>query len=271
MKKTSLILALLMFLTAVVPAYAQTLPQTAKTGNLAASKSALRVQTEANRLGDLKQRATAEITRRAIFLNEFSKKIDDLKKLSTVQKDDLKAQIQAQITSLNTFQIKIDSDADLTTLKTDVKPIVNGYNIFAFFRVKISLLVASNRLGVTTDMLNTVYTKLQTRISEQEAKGMNVVALNTLLIDMLAKIDSVKKQYEAAQLELTTLTAEGYPVNKSTLLDARTKLKQGEKDLRAAYQDAVKIRQGLGDIKGNLRKGTFETNTNKNSTPSGNE
>jgi hypothetical protein len=265
MKKTSLILALLMLLTVVVPSYAQ-ITQTARTESMTASKSALKTQIEANTMENLRQRATTEITRRITFLTELSTKIDGLKKLSTSQKEDLKSQIQAQITSLNELQAKINADTDLATLKADVKSIINGYYIFAFFRVKISLLVATNRMSTTTDILNIVYTKLQTRINEQQAKGTDVTALNILLSDMLTKINSAKTQYEAATTELSSLTAQGFPGNKSILLDTRTKIKQGGADLRAAYQDAVKIRQGLGDISGNLRKGTFDTRESSKSS-----
>lgn len=260
MRKISIILALFVFLTGASSSYAQTLLENSRTATAekASSRSALKTQVSENTMENLRQRATTEITRRTTFLNELSAKIDGLKKLSTAQKSDLKAQIQAQIDSLNALQAKINADTDITTLRTDVKSIVGNYYIFAFFRVKISLLVATNRMGTTTDMLNTVYTKLQTRINEEQAKGTDVTALNILLADMLAKINSAKTQYDSAQTELSALTAEGYPGNRTTLLNARTKIKQGEKDLRAAYQDAVKIRQGLGDVSGNLRKGTFE-------------
>lgn len=266
MKKISLILILVTLLTAVPASYAQTLLQNTRTSTQTASKSAIKTQVSETVMENLRQRATTEVTRRVTFLTELSAKIDALKKLSTAQKGDLKSQIQAQIDSLNALQAKINADTDLTTLREDVKSIVNGYYVFAFFRVKISLLVATNRMSTTTDMLNTVYTKLQTRISEEQAKGTDVTALNTLLSDMLTKINSAKTQYEAAQVELNSLTAQGFPGNKSSLTGAREKIKLGEKDLRAAYQDAVKIRQGLGDISGNLRKGTFDT---RESTKSG--
>lgn len=259
MRKITILLTLLIFLTGTSASYGQTLLEKARTSNTESSRSAIKAQAQDNTMENLRQRATAEISRRVNFLTELSTKIDALKKLSTAQKSDLKAQIQAQIDSLNTLQTKINSDTDITTLRTDVKSIISNYYIFAFFRVKISLLVATNRMGTTTEMLNTVYTKLQTRINETQTKGTDVTALKALLSDMLLKINSAKTNYEAAQAQLTALSAEGYPGNKTTLLDARTKIKQGEKDLRAAYQDAVKIRQGLGDISGNLRKGTFET------------
>lgn len=265
MKKTSLILALLMFLTAVVPTYGQTLLQTSRAENAAASRSALKAQAEAARLENLRERANTEITRRITFLTELSKKIDALKKLSTAQKDDLKTQIQTQIDSLNTLKTKINADTDLTTLKEDVKSIISNYYIFAYFRVKISLYVAAARLATAADTLNVVYTKLQARVSEQEAKGTDVTALKALLSDMLAKITDAKTQYDSVIAALNTLDASTFSKNKSPFLDIRSKLKLGSADLRAAYKDAVQIRQGLGDIKGNLKKGTFETKQSTNS------
>mgnify|MGYP001560265318 FL=1 len=259
MNKTSLILALLLFFTTTGTSFAQTLLPASRVGSLTASKSALKAQTEATRLENLKQRANTEITRRINFLTELSAKINSIKKLSDADKTSLKSQIQSQIDSLNALKLKIDADTDLTTLKEDVKSILNDYSTFAYFRVKISLYVAAGRLSTTTDILNTVYTKLQTRVNEEETKGTDVTLLKTLLSDMLAKVNDAKVQYGAATTILNSLDAQGFPGNKSSLLDARSKLKLGAADLRAAYKNAVKIRQGLGDITGNLRKGTFET------------
>ncbi len=256
MKKISLLILFVIFLASSLPSYAL-MPASSLRTSIAtktSEKSVVRTQLEENRVTDLKQRATTEIARRVNFLTELSPKVNALKKLSVSQKEDLKSQIQTQINGLNELQAKINADTDLTTLKADVKSIVNGYYIFAFFRVKISLLVASGRLATTTDTLNAVYTKLQARISQEQSKGTDVTALNALLSDMLIRINSAKTQFDAAQAELNSLTAQGFPGNKSTLLDARTKLRQGEKDLRAAYQDAIKIRQGLENVTGNLKK-----------------
>lgn len=259
MKKTSIALALLVFLTAAVPSFAQTLLPTAKTGSLTASRSALKTQAEADRLFDLRTRANTEITRRINFLNELSVKIDNLKKLSDTDKASLKSQIQSQIDSLNALKLKIDASADLTTLREDVKLILNGHATFAYFRVKISLFVAAGRLSITADMLNTVYTKLQTRINEKQAKGEDVTSLNALLSDMLVKITNARTQHDAAIVLLDTLDAQSFTQNKSSFSQVRSKIKLGADALRTAYQDAVKIRQSLGDISGNLKKGTFET------------
>lgn len=268
MKKIAIILILVLLLSITGQTYAQTLLRPEKTASSgAAARDAIKAQTEATRMENLRKRAQTEITRRVTFLTELSGKIDKIKKLSDADKTALKAEIQTQIDGLNTLLAKINADTDLTTLQADVKSIVSGYYIFAFFRVKISLLVATDRMGVTADNMTTVYTKLQTRINEAQTGGQDVTELNALLEDMLEKLNLAKTQYAEAETLLSSLTAQGYPTNRASLLLAKEKIKAGAANLRLAYQDAVKIRQELGDIKGNLRKGTFDT---KNSTGSGN-
>ena len=268
MKKIAIILILVLLLTTTGQTYAQTLLRPEKTASsTAAARDAIKAQTEAARMENLRKRAQTEITRRVTFLTELSGKIDKIKKLSDADKTALKAEIQTQIDGLNTLLAKINADTDLATLQADVKSIVSGYYIFAFFRVKISLLAATDRMGATADNMTTVYTKLQTRINEAQTNGQDVTELNVLLEDMLEKLNLAKTQYAEAETLLSSLTAQGYPTNRASLLQAKEKIKAGAANLKLAYQDAVGIRQELGDIKGNLRKGTFDS---KNSTGSGN-
>jgi predicted nucleic acid-binding Zn-ribbon protein len=227
----------------------------AKEANLAqrevklASKTATITQVQANISQDLKQRAQKEITRRLNFLNELLTRLNGIKKISSAEKADLQSQIQTQIDGLNALQTKINGDTDNTTLKTDVKSIINDYYIFLFFRVKVSLLIAADRMSTTTDNLSQIYTKLQTRINQAQAAGNDVTSLNAQLLDMNAKLTDANTQITAAQTELTSLTAQGYPGNKSTLDDARSKMKTAVSDLKTAYKDVLQIRQGLRDLK----------------------
>lgn len=259
MKKLSLILALLLLFTVTGSSFAQNAFQTLKISSTSASRENLKTTVVTNTVENLKARANTEITRRISFLTELLGKMDEVKKLSDTDKASIKSQIQAQIDSLNALKVKINADTDITTLRTDVKSIINGYYIFAYFRVKVSLYVAAGRLTTTTDILNTVYKKLQTRVSEQETKGTDVASLKALLADMLAKITDAKAQHDAAITSLNALDVSSFQKNVSYFLDVKSKLKLGADDLRAAYKDAIKIRQALGDTAGNLKKGTFET------------
>jgi len=213
-----------------------------------ASKSAVISKIQANISQDLMQRAQKEITRRLDFLNDLITKLNGIKKITSAGKADLQSQIQAQIDSLNTLQTKINNDTDNVTLKADVKSIVSDYYIFLFFRVKVNLLIASDRASSATDNLNQIYTKLQTRINQDQTPG-EIASLNSLLSDMNAKLTDANTENTAVQTELTPLVAQGYPGNKTTLDDASVKIKTAISDLKAVYQDALQIRQGLKGLK----------------------
>lgn len=229
--------------------------------------SKIKTSVESNLIANLKQRAQTEITRRINFLNDLITKLAVIKKLSDSDKASLQNQIQTQIDGLNTLQTKINSDTDITTLRTDVKSIVNGYYIFAFFRVKISLLVAAERFSTTVDSLSALEAKLKTRVDQASANGQDVTSLNTLLADMSTKINDAKTQYSNIETDLATLTAQGFPGNKSVLLSERTKLKTAYADLRAAYQDAIKIRKGLGNLGDKVNNSSSSASETLSPTP----
>jgi hypothetical protein len=235
-----------------------------------AAKTNLKTSVEANLIDNLKQRAQTEITRRLNFLKDLQTKITSIKKITDSDKSSLQNQIQTQIDELNSLQAKINSDTDLTTLRTDVKSIINGYYIFAFFRVKISLLVAADRLMAVSDLLEALETKLKTRVDQASAAGMDVSNLETLLSDMTTKINNANTQIQKIQTDLASLTAQGFPGNKSVLLLERSKLKTAYANLKAAHQDAIQIRQGLVKLeqKINNTSGLDSTNLTPTSTNS---
>ena len=254
MKKIILILFLGIILSANSSYAASNLLQ-AREANLAqrevkiASRTAVITQTQANISQDLKQRAQKEIGRRLNFLNQLLTQLNNIKKLSSAGKADLQSQIQTQIDGLNALQTKINADADNATLKTDVKSIVNDYYIFLFFRVKVNLLIAADRTSTTSDNMNQIYAKLQTRINQAQATGNDVANANLLLADINTKIADANTKISTVQTELTALTAQGYPGNKATLEDARAKIKTAVIDLKAAYKDALQIRNDLRGLK----------------------
>lgn len=217
--------------------------------DLSASRAAMKTQIQTNISQDLKQRAEKEISRRINFLNELIKQLNNIKKISSAQKADLQSQIQAQIDGLNALQIKINGDTDNVTLKADVKSIVSDYYIFLFFRVRVNLLIAADKTATISDNMSQIYTKLQTRINQAKANGDDVTNLNALLLDINTKITDANTQITAAQTELTALTAQGYPGNKTILSDARVKIKAAASDLKAAYKDAILIRNDLKGLK----------------------
>ena len=256
MKKITAIILMILLFSQTGIAFAENPGLGLRTNTRIATKSSareqVRTQNQTNIDANLQQRAKTEITRRLSFLNGLLTKINSLKKISDSDKLALKTEIQSQIDGLNALQIKINSDTDTAVLKADVKSIISGYYIFAFFRVKIELLVAAERMSATADNFNIIYTKLQIRVTDAKTQGKDTASLEAALADMQIKINDAKAQYQAVETQLGGLNAQGFPGNKSTLLDARSKIKAGAQDLRNAYQDILKIREDLGDS-GQLR------------------
>lgn len=209
----------------------------------------VRTDTPASKLEDLKKRADLEISRRTDALNRLITKINNFKRLSSVQKSDLTSQVQTQIDSLNALKTKIDADTDITTLRADVKSIVTDYRIYVFFIQDINLIAAAERMGTAIDNLTILSGKLQTRIQDAQSKGNDVSELNAKYSDMQTQLTNAKVLVDEVNSKLSGLSAAGYPANKTSLEDSKTKLKTAFADLKNSYQDAfqiIRLLKGLG-------------------------
>ena len=248
--------AFLVLIVLVIPSFAKEGLGLGKVGTTSAQENNLQPKNSTaqnNVMENLKSRADQEITRRVTSLTELITKINGLKKLSQANKTDLVDKVQAEITALNALKVKIDADADLTTLRTDVKSIVQSYRVYAFFIPQIRILSAADMMSQTTDNLTTLATKLESLISKSGATGANLTSLQTYLADMKAKLKVASDAYQAVETEVLALTPAGYPTNKTTLEDARAKLKAGSIALKAARDDAKQIIKILRSLNKELK------------------
>lgn len=198
-----------------------------------------------NNMENLRSRADQEITRRVKSLTALIARVNALKRLSTDQKAGLTTQIQAQIDSLNALKVKIDADTDMTTLKTDVKSIVDSYRIYALFMPQIGILTASDEILNTVDKFNVYVARFQTKINDLKAAGQDVTALQASLTDMQNQLKDATTQANNASSSALPLTPAGYPGNRSVLTSAKNNLLTARKDLQTARADGLSIYQGL--------------------------
>lgn len=242
MKKSVLVFSLLTFLVFPSVSFAQDAPLMTASNSSASAvvKSKLAAREE-----NLRTRADTEIQRRTTALQELLTKIGALKHVPDASKTSYSTQIQSQISSLAALKAKIDADTDTATLKTDVQSIVTSYRIFAVFMPQIRILAATDTISDVADNLSAVWSKLQTRITTAKASGIDTSSWDTLLTDMQTKVTDAKTEASAIVTQISALTPEGYPGNKTTLEDARKKLTTAHQSLKTAAQDGRKIIQGL--------------------------
>ncbi len=268
MKKLLTFLSLLgFFVVQVVPAYAMVndLSQTMKPLHDTAINTNTVATGSANTLDHIKARANMELTRRLAALQKLTTRLQDVKRLTADQKSMLISEVQAQITTLTNLQTKIQADTDLQTLQADKQSIIFSYRIFALYIPKMQIIAAGDRMLDLTDKYSSVSSKLQTRLSEAQGKGINVASLQLLVADMQAKIADAKTQAQNAINAVLPLSPDGYPGNKTILQSARQMLDTGHHDQMDAFHDLQGIIQGLRDL---LKGGTPSPQASGSATPS---
>ncbi|MEK7551185.1 MAG: hypothetical protein AAB532_01150 [Patescibacteria group bacterium] len=245
MKIFSIILTILLMLVVVDSSYAEVRRDNLRSATAAAQRQAIQTQNQTDRMENLRERGYKEIDRRIASLQKIVERLSQMKRLSSTQIEEYKAQIGENIDGLTVLRAKIAADTDLTTLQADVKSIVSGYRIYAFFIQYINLSAAFDRSYTVYNNMNTVYGKLSQRIDEAKTSGEDTTELNILLSDMNTKLNAAKTLLDEGLAELEGLTYAGYPDNKSKLTSARSKLKTVHLDFKAAHKDGRKIIQGL--------------------------
>lgn len=256
MKKLSLfiIIASVLFSAAAFYSYAANFPVFRNRYYQATNTAGGGFQNNTNLLQNLKERADKEIERRIKVLNNLLERLGDIKRLSPSEASSFESQVQSEITDLNVLKTKIDSDTDITTLRTDVRSIIGSYRVFAFFIVDINLTITADRMTRIVDNMTLVYNKLSVRIQKQQKEGKNVTELLSLLSDMNTNLNNAKTTIQGVQTELSGLSVQGYPQNRVTLLDARQKLKTAFSYIKTAFSDGKRIILGLeanGSIQNN--------------------
>jgi hypothetical protein len=162
-------------------------------------------------LAKQKTKAIAEIDRRVSALNNTIIKINTIQKITADQKTALATQAQAEITSLQQLEEKINN-TDKGVLLTDRKAIVQQYRIFALFEPKVAIIVYADKILNVADLM--------------DAKTTDA--------DIKAKIADAKVKAQKAITDVTALKPEGYPGNKNVLTASRDLLTSARQELNEA-------------------------------------
>ncbi len=187
-------------------------------------------------------RASTEIKNREDDLNALLGRIQGMAHVSDSVKASISASLQGTISSLHSLKAKIDDDSDAAELKNDMKSITAGTRVYLLVAPQARILAAADRVGMVTDMVAGLNTKLQTRIAAAQTAGKDVTATVTLEADVAAKLADAKVQAAAAITAASGLTPDNgdaakLAANNAALKTARTALMNAEKDLKAAQKD----------------------------------
>jgi hypothetical protein len=202
------------------------------------------------KLSDIIARSDTAITARIADLNSLNARVQTMKNESAAEKSSISSEVQTNITGLTALKTKIDADTDVTTAKADEKTITGMYRIYALIIPRGRILASADRITVVNGLMQALGTKMQTRITAEQAAGKDVSALTAALADMNAKIADAATQSQTAQSGIAGLTPDQgnktvAASNHAALVAARANIKTGTQDLQTARKDITTILQGL--------------------------
>jgi hypothetical protein len=234
----------------------------AATANVALDAKATAAQDKANQ----------EIDRRIAALNELTARINQMTRVSDTLKQGLTSNTQGQVGLLTTLKAKIDSDTDMTTLKTDIQSITTGYRTYALVMPQGRISAGADRVANVTTMMQAVGMKIQARLQAAQAAGSDITAEVKVLTDLGAKITDANTQAQASINVIAPLAPDNgdktvKAANDKALKTAQADLRAAQADLVAARKDIDTLIKGLGTLKPSAAATTTTTTTTNTGTP----
>ena len=195
----------------------------------------------------ISNRGSMMVDQRIASLGKLSERIQNMKNLSDAQKSSFAAEIQTEITALTDLKTKLSADTSTTTRRADLQSITKSFRIYALIEPQINIISAADRAQTTVTMMNTIGTKLQTRLSASSTLSASTTAsAQASLTDFTAKLADANIQAQAAVTDVAALKPDNgdqniFTSNQTALKDARTKIQAAQKDIVAARKDAQSI------------------------------
>lgn len=195
-----------------------------------------------------KARAELEATRRISILNKLIPKINSTKKLSSTQKLQLVNEVTLQASNASSLKDVILKQKNFQSLVANVNTLSDSHKSFAVIAQKVSVIVIADKINVLGDSLTKNANKLIEKTDDLRDSKKDVTSVEKTLGHMLFMMGDALNKAEVAQLRAFPLFALDYRKDRSTLLDARSKLSKSRQNLRLAVSDEQKIVNSLSAI-----------------------
>jgi hypothetical protein len=208
----------------------------------AASKvAAAEAAAQQARLQRIISQGNLEIERRIVTLNTLSSKINSATKLTSSDAATLKNTVSGDLTTLNTLKTQLDSDTTVTAAITDAESIITNYRVYVLVVPQVDLVKAADDQQVAEGKLSSLATKLQSRIDEEQQKGVSVTTMESALTDLNSKDAAAQTISSNIETTVISLVPSDYNTNHSVLSGDRNQLVNAQTDIKTAEADAQTI------------------------------
>jgi hypothetical protein len=196
--------------------------------------------TDAQKLANIKVKATAMIDERIAALNTLNTKIQSLPNITAANKVTVNTSIQNEINALTALRAKIQADTDLAVAKTDIASITKNFRIYSLILPKTNISTKVNTGFEALNNLTTTSAALRVDIQVASSTGRDVTALNAQLATLNAKLADANVQSNTA----LSLVAPLQPDNGSSTVRTQNQLAitQARTALQIAKDDIAQVR-----------------------------
>lgn len=172
-----------------------------------------------NSLSRLKARGAQLIKERVNALTSNGKAIEG-SKLTTEQKAVLTSAITTNVNGLTTLGATIASSTDATSTKALVETIFTNFRIYAIVLPQVRLEKRINDLQNHVIKLNDTFTKIQTKIDAQKAKGKDVTVWQKSLDDAKTLVATDSTKLSALFTQISALKPADYGTSSKATIES---------------------------------------------------
>src|SRR5258708_26882241 len=146
------------------------------------------------------------IANRLTTLNSLNGRIQSDTRLHSDEKTGLTADVQNEITGLNTLKTTIDADTDLTKVRADAKQIVTNFRIYEIAEPKLRLLLTLNNLQTMSTNIQSLVPQIQSLVTTLQGQGKDTSSITALLTDISSQLTSINTMITADTATLNVVT-----------------------------------------------------------------
>lgn len=190
------------------------------------------------RIAALQETGKRAIANRMQFLNTLTSRINDASYLTTENKAGLLDRIDATKTGLSELEGTIAADTDTTTLKADLRKIIDNYRVYLVVGPVTRIVITADRLTATAELFERYAKKVSNDVGDFELNGKDVTDADACLQTMNDNIASAKSQIDGVTADVLSVVPAGYPGNRKTLESARMNIRSARGSLVKALEAA---------------------------------
>ena len=188
----------------------------------------------------LKQAGDSYISARSTSLTSLSARLSGITLDSSI-KATLQSQVDAQVTALADLKTKIGNDADVETLKADVRSVFDIHHIYAVFMPAIQGQITASRLTAAIAKLAGLEPKIESYLTNIKSTGVDTSKGDTAYQDYKNQLTDAKSALASALVKFSGVDLTQLDASRSSISEGRVLLSTVRQDLSKAKIDLETI------------------------------